>query len=944
MQKKRILFPIFALAVWIGSPLLAQESAAVASGRANQQFVLFESERDKGSDANAMYGYLYESYLYYIKVLEAQDNGPYLAGAKNRLRTMYPALLDGAFFYSGQHQVAKALDFASAYIDMPRLQVFRSELLETDNRYPEVLYFAAVTSFQLKKYSQALPYFREYLNLGTGTQEAQVKDCFVYMNLIYKEQKEYAEQAAVLEEAIAKFPVSLDFYYNLVNVCIATNNKPKLLDTINRILAVDPNNEQVLPLKARLLESQGKNAEALEIYRRLYVLYPDDFELMTGLARVNFNVATEIVNSGANIVSDAEYAVVRQRAATYLLEAKDLFLKILEREPASKKYMQGLAGVYQYMDMEPEYEVLSGIIADGANYTVFPERLQAYNEARKAAAASAGGEVEVAPVPVEPAMLVIRVDSFMDGNHDKIIDAGESFAIQFTVENRGLGDAYSLRLRFSEQQGLDTFLDGPRELDGGNIPAGESKQYTFRYIVKKDMPTAEARINLYAFEANGFDADPSELIVNTQEYAMPRLRVADYQFFADGGSSITLGGKGKLTLALQNYGAKTAYNVKVNFRLPADVFTTDSPELVVDSIAPGAVAMQDCGFFVNKRFGEDSIAVLVDVSEDSRSAYLNEVYKVKVGEYLTAATTIKIGDGNAMRKRVNVKDVAIGLDSELLKDIPEGAVNRHRYALVIGNEDYSMTGANAEINVPYALNDAAVFREYCVRTFGVPATQIKVIPNATAGMMHEQLDWLVNMGATDPEAELIFYYSGHGNNDEATKEPYLLPVDITGKNIRLGLSLDELYKRLASHPIKGAYVFLDACFSGGYKSAAPLIAQKGVRVVPKSGLPQGRTLSFSSSSGDQTSSVYHDKKQGYYTYYLIKTIQDAGGDLTMSQLFERTNAAVKKATALIGKMQEPQYMVAPGWTDWADVRLMTPLVAEPALPSDSVAAPVAVQP
>ena len=113
-----------------------------------------------------------------------------------------------------------------------------------------------------------------------------------------------------------------------------------------------------------------------------------------------------------------------------------------------------------------------------------------------------------------------------------------------------------------------------------------------------------------------------------------------------------------------------------------------------------------------------------------------------------------------------------------------------------------------------------------VRTFGVPDGQLKVVPNATAGMMHEQLDWLVNMASTDPEAELIFYYSGHGNNDEATKEPYLLPVDITGKNIRLGISLADLYKRLATYPIKGAYVFLDACFSGGYKSAAPLLAQK----------------------------------------------------------------------------------------------------------------------
>ena len=264
------------------------------------------------------------------------------------------------------------------------------------------------------------------------------------------------------------------------------------------------------------------------------------------------------------------------------------------------------------------------------------------------------------------------------------------------------------------------------------------------------------------------------------------------------------------------------------------------------------------------------------------------------------------------------------IGTELLQDIPVGAVNRHRYALIIGNEDYSITGANAEINVPYAVNDAMVFREYCVRTFGVPDGQLKVVPNATAGMMHEQLDWLVNMASTDPEAELIFYYSGHGNNDEATKEPYLLPVDITGKNIRLGISLADLYKRLATYPIKGAYVFLDACFSGGYKSAAPLLAQKGVRVVPKVGLPQGHTLSFSSSSGDQTSSVYHDKKQGYYTYFLVKCIKDAKGDLTMKELFEKTNAEVKKATALIGKMQEPQYMVSPTWSDWGDVKLKKP--------------------
>lgn len=925
-MKRLILLTIILTAGAVTGRIAAQDAASV-SKRANQQYVLFESERDKGTNITAMYDYLLESYVNFIKIVEAPDNGQYLEGAKNRLRSLYPYLLNGAVYYSEQKQPAKALDFASAYIDMPQLAIFRSELLPKDNRYASVVYYAAVSAYNLQKNELALKYFQEYLNTGT---EAQEKDCYVYMNMIYQSQKKYADQERILLKANEKYPVSLDFLYNLVNVYIATNDMEKLLGAIDKILAVDPNNDKVLPIKARILERQGKNIEALDIYKRLYALYPNNFELMTGVARANFNCATEIVNNGATIANDTEYALIRQRASGYLLDAKDLFLKILEKEPSSKMYMQGLAGVYQYMDMKAEYEVLNKIIEDGASYTLFSDRLLAYNESLKKTENVAQEQSSV-PVPVDPAMLVIRVDSFIDGNNNKVIDAGESFAVQFTVENQGKGDAYNIRLRLSEQQGYDRYFDGPRELDGGNIPAGTSKEYTFRYIVKQEMPTALARINIYAFEANGFDADPSELIVNTMEYSMPRLRIADHQFFASEGSSITIGKNGKLTVAVQNFGTKTAHNVKLNFTLPKNVYTTDSPEMTIDSIAPGDVATLDYGFLVNKRFDGDSIAVVLAVTESTRSSAINEAYKVKVGEYLTAASTMNLS-GNVVARRVVAKDFSLTFKSELMEDIPVGAVNRHRYALIIGNEDYSMTGANAEINVPYAVNDAMVFREYCVRTFGVPDNQIKVVPNATAGMMHEQLDWLVNMASTDPEAELIFYYSGHGNNDEATKEPYLLPVDITGKNIRLGISLTELYRELATYPVKGAYVFLDACFSGGYKSAAPLLAQKGVRVVPKVGLPQGKTLSFSSSSGDQTSSVYHDKKQGYYTYFLIKTIKDARGDLSMKDLFERTSAAVKKATAMIGKMQEPQCMVSPTWFGWESLRLETPVEPAPVAP------------
>lgn len=124
--------------------------------------------------------------------------------------------------------------------------------------------------------------------------------------------------------------------------------------------------------------------------------------------------------------------------------------------------------------------------------------------------------------------------------------------------------------------------------------------------------------------------------------------------------------------------------------------------MVIDSIAPGEVTTLDYGFLVNKRFEGDSIAVMLSAAEDSHSSYINEAYKVKVGEYLTAASSIKI-NGQVARHNLQPQDFHLSFKSELLENIPEGAVNNHRYALIIGNEDYSMTGANAEINVPYAV-------------------------------------------------------------------------------------------------------------------------------------------------------------------------------------------------------------------------------------------------
>lgn len=46
----------------------------------------------------------------------------------------------------------------------------------------------------------------------------------------------------------------------------------------------------------------------------------------------------------------------------------------------------------------------------------------------------------------------------------------------------------------------------------------------------------------------------------------------------------------------------------------------------------------------------------------------------------------------------------------------------------------------------------------------------------------------------------------------------------------------------------------------------------------------------------------------------------------MKELFDRTSAAVKRATALIDKIQEPQCMASLTWIGWEDIKLETSVV------------------
>jgi len=246
------------------------------------------------------------------------------------------------------------------------------------------------------------------------------------------------------------------------------------------------------------------------------------------------------------------------------------------------------------------------------------------------------------------------------------------------------------------------------------------------------------------------------------------------------------------------------------------------------------------------------------------------------------------------------------------------------YVLAIGNEDYSsfQTGLNSEVNVDAAANDATVFSQYCIRTLGVPEKNVILKTNATLGQMRQAIAKLVTLAQLkEGRASLIFYFSGHGLPDEETRDPYLMPVDIGGSDVKSAIGLNGLYKELTKYPARRVTVILDACFSGGARNQG-LIALKGVKIKPKEAPPlSGNLIVMSSSSADESSTVYKEKNHGMFTYFLLKKLQSTQGAVSYKNLFDDVLSNVRLESVTVNnKNQTPQISGSPDvqstWETW----------------------------
>jgi len=298
------------------------------------------------------------------------------------------------------------------------------------------------------------------------------------------------------------------------------------------------------------------------------------------------------------------------------------------------------------------------------------------------------------------------------------------------------------------------------------------------------------------------------------------------------------------------------------------------------------------------------------------------VYRVHASELQVEISTIGI------KPQKRVPDIPPGLSDVDIK-IPQTSLkNDKTFALVIGNEDYSFyqRELKTESNVDYAASDARIFKEYLIKTLGVPNDNITLLINATAGQMRRGLSKMRALAkAYDGDANIIFYYAGHGLPDENTRMPYLVPVDVVGSDLEYAINLEDAYNILTEYKTKKVTVFLDACFSGGGRNEG-LVLSRGIRIKPKSPFILGNLVVFSATRDGQRAYSYTEKAHGMFTYYLLKGLQVSLGQITYGELADFIHTNVSRKSILINeKEQEPELLVSPALeSEWKELQFFEP--------------------
>lgn len=338
--------------------LLTVNAQSIANATA--QYNAFAQAISMSGESMTTYNALYLSYEQYWGVLNSNDISE-RNQAKAGLKTIFPYINNGAYYYTSLHNNAKVEQFVEAYIDISMHEYMQGESLSIGSDYATFAWMAATNNYNSKKYAKAIKYLQAYINSGEVKKRA---DAYNFMAKSYIHLNDINHAQYILEQGLLLYPDNLGMLTTIINMLGEHKTDDAALQKyVSQATKYKPNDEGLLNIQAQLYERTNNFIQAATTYNKLRQIKPQSLEVARHLS-INYYNAGVVYAQKANMTKGKESKQYKQDASSFFSLAVKVLNDVLYSDPLAISYAYALANAYAY-------------IGDTANFHTINNKIQA---------------------------------------------------------------------------------------------------------------------------------------------------------------------------------------------------------------------------------------------------------------------------------------------------------------------------------------------------------------------------------------------------------------------------------------------------------------------------------------------------------------------------------------------------------------------------------------
>lgn len=242
--------------------------------------------------------------------------------------------------------------------------------------------------------------------------------------------------------------------------------------------------------------------------------------------------------------------------------------------------------------------------------------------------------------PARPPLLTLSDVVFAGNGNDRVLRAGESGEIGFTISNaKGAGTAYGIKIYPSLKGAGSADLSFATTIDVGDVEDGNAKKVSIPLNAGLDLGTGELAFNIKVTEINDFAPESFEVKIQAQKLAPPDMQMvkleADDRFYPERAEKLSVGnGNGivesgeivEVYATLENQGPGQTKDTKVDVVAGSpDVVFYSANRFILGDIPPQGSQKLKFAFLVKKSYtGSVNLPIKLSVS-DNRERFNKEL-------------------------------------------------------------------------------------------------------------------------------------------------------------------------------------------------------------------------------------------------------------------------------------------------------------------------------